>query len=55
MTPQLAAFLAWELSRIRALDALSDMGVDIDRVRFVRRLVERGVFTDHPAPRNLPT
>ena len=55
MTPQLAAWLDREHARICALDDLSDRGVDVARLRLIRRLVERGVFTDHPAPRNLPT
>jgi hypothetical protein len=55
VTPQLAAWFARQHRRACALDALSDMGVDPNRLRFVRHLVERGAYTDWPPSRELPT
>lgn len=49
MSAALAAALAWlerEHARLRALDALSDMGVDVEKVRRVRRLVELGLLSE---------
>jgi hypothetical protein len=50
VTPRLAAWIARQHRRACALDALSDMGVDVELVRFVRWLVTTGRLNERIEP-----